>query len=70
MINEIKCSICGKRRASISCGKKTKTKLKKYEERLSDYICVQCKRKGTGEYRNSYTNHQQHNVYFNEDMED
>ena len=42
----------------------------KYEKKAEEYICQYCKKKGTGEYINTHANHQQHGVYFNEDMED
>ena len=67
MIAEITCSQCGKKCSSIRCGNTDKSLTKRARERQSNYICVECKRKGTGEFRNSFANHQQHEIYFNEE---
>jgi hypothetical protein len=70
VINKARCTLCGKDYQVIACGAKTKSRLKKNEKKAGEYICQYCKKKGTGEYINTHANHQQHNVYFNEDMED
>ena len=63
----VKCTLCGKQYPNISCGTKSKAKLKRNETNTKEHICQYCKRKGTEEFKSSFANHQQHEIYFNEE---
>jgi uncharacterized protein YlaI len=63
-----KCSLCGKEKKLIKCGDTDKHLTKKSKQLRSEYICAECKKRGTGEYSNSSDNHKQSEIY--ETMED
>ena len=67
MIDQTKCTLCGRLHPTIHCGTKTKSRLKQSEEKTKEHICQYCKKKGTGEYISTHGNTKQHKVYFNEE---
>ena len=67
MISTIKCSICGNNCTTLVCGDRRKSQTRTSMKRQSNYICIECKRKGNGEFRSSFANHQQHKIYFNKE---